>query len=62
MRTIRSFSTTDISDFNEKGGNKGMGESFDRGHIVFFSFWDDAARFLLFSLINLIPERIFLSY
>ena len=27
----------DINDFKEKGGNKGMGESLDRGHVAAFS-------------------------
>mmetsp|Transcript_36480 Transcript_36480/g.81439 ORF Transcript_36480/g.81439 Transcript_36480/m.81439 type:complete len:797 (-) Transcript_36480:98-2488(-) len=29
------------NDFKEKGGNKVMGESLDRGHVAAFSLWDD---------------------
>jgi len=30
-----------INDFGEKGGNAGMGESLDRGHVLALSLWDD---------------------
>jgi len=30
-----------INDFYEKGGNDGMGESLDRGHVLALSLWDD---------------------
>jgi len=29
------------NDFQEKGGNKAMGESLNRGHVAAFSLWDD---------------------
>jgi len=29
------------NDFEEKGGNKAMGESLERGHVAAFSLWDD---------------------
>ncbi|CAE6965333.1 cbhB [Symbiodinium sp. CCMP2592] len=29
------------NDFQEKGGNKAMGESLSRGHVAAFSLWDD---------------------
>merc|ERR1719291_1571064 len=31
----------DHDDFTEKGGNKAMGESLDRGHVMAISLWDD---------------------
>jgi len=31
----------DVNDFDEKGGNKGMGDSLDRGHVAVLSLWDD---------------------
>lgn len=31
----------DINDYKNKGGNKGMGESLDRGHVLAISLWDD---------------------
>merc|ERR1712241_589716 len=31
----------DENDFKELGGNKAMGESLDRGHVMIFSLWDD---------------------
>ena len=29
------------NDFKDKGGNKAMGDSLDRGHVATFSLWDD---------------------
>merc|ERR1712008_343553 len=31
----------DVNDFMAKGGNAGMGESLDRGHVLALSLWDD---------------------
>jgi len=31
----------DVNDFQAKGGNKAMGESLDRGHVLAISLWDD---------------------
>ena len=31
----------DVNDYKIKGGNKGMGESLDRGHVAAISLWDD---------------------
>merc|ERR1719464_1537734 len=31
----------DVNDFHHKGGNKAMGQSLDRGHVLALSLWDD---------------------
>ena len=33
----------DVNDYADNGGNKGMGESLDRGHVLALSLWDDVA-------------------
>ena len=32
---------SDVNDYQEKGGNKGMGDSLDRGQVMVISLWDD---------------------
>merc|ERR1719510_299494 len=31
----------DVNDFQRKGGNRAMGQSLDRGHVLALSLWDD---------------------
>merc|ERR1712125_302432 len=39
--TVKKELFEDVNDFQEKGGNKAMGESLDRGHVLAISLWDD---------------------